>query len=96
MTRQEQKATFGCIRFGLPAADPRLAGWTEACRLARIGYTKRRKIEDAARRIGANPADWLGSAEGIPLVGLRFQVLLEVWSEGDMSALARLWTEKRG
>jgi hypothetical protein len=96
MTLHEQQARLGCIRFGLPGDDARLLPWTTACRVARMSLTKRRKKEAAGRRLGANPADWFAVGEAIPLVGLRFQVLVDRWGDADVSEAARLWAEKRG
>jgi hypothetical protein len=96
LSLQEHRQRFGCVRFGLPSGDPRLSPWAQACRAAGMGLTRRRKLEEWSRRIGANTGDWFGTADALPLVGVRFQVLLDDWGEGDMSALARLWTEKRG
>jgi hypothetical protein len=96
LTLQEHRQRFGCVRFGLPGGDPRLSPWELACRAAGMGLTRRRKLEAWSRQAGANPADWFGTSQAIPLMGLRFQVLLDEWGEGDMSAMARLWTEKRG
>lgn len=97
MTLQEHRRRFGCIRFGVPGDDRRLISWAEACRAAGTNFTERRRLEAAFRQLGANPAEWSAMTQPAPLVGLRFQVQMEEeWGEADMSAAARLWTERRG
>ncbi len=96
MTFLEHRQRLGCVRFGLPADDTRLLPWMDACRAAHMRFTDRRKLEASSRRVGANPLEWSASMEAIALAGLRFQVLAETWGEDDMSACARLWTQRRG
>jgi hypothetical protein len=71
----EVAAAVGCARFSLPADDSLLLTWEHACHHYRLPFTARRKLEQAARRMGASPHGWRASAVAIPLGALRFSVL---------------------
>lgn len=91
MTLAEQKAKFGCVRFGLPADDSRLVSWPEACKLARTGLKKRRQMEAAGRRQGASPDDWFACAGEVSLTGLRFQAMLDDWCDACADEMVDVW-----
>lgn len=73
LTFREQLAAAGCVRFSLPAADPRLMTWADACRYAGIGSTARRKLETVGRKRGGSPSDWLAIAGAVSLADVRLQ-----------------------
>lgn len=73
LTFAEQMAAFGCVRFSLPADDPRLMSWADACKYAGIGSTARRKLEAVGRKRGGLPSDWLAIAGAVPLADVRLQ-----------------------
>lgn len=73
LTFVEQLTTFGCVRFSLPADDPRLMRWDEACKYAGITSTARRKLEVVGRKRGGSPIDWFAIAGAVPLAELRLQ-----------------------
>lgn len=65
----------GCARFSLPADDPRLMEWPDACKYAGIRRDVRRALEVSGRRMGAKPSDWLAIAGAVPLADVRLQRL---------------------
>lgn len=73
LTFPEQVAAFGCVRFSLPATDPRLLGWVGACKYAGISSTTRRKLETTGRKRGGSPADWLAIAGAVSLSEVRIE-----------------------
>lgn len=73
LTFREQLGAFGCARFSLPADDPRLMSWVDACKFAGISSTARRKLEAVGRKRGGSPADWLAIAGAVPLADVRLQ-----------------------
>jgi hypothetical protein len=73
LTFAEQLATFGCVRFSLPADDPRLMTWADACKYAGISSTARRKLETVGRKRGGSPIDWLAIAGPVALPELKLQ-----------------------
>ncbi|WP_213662108.1 hypothetical protein [Stutzerimonas stutzeri] len=73
MTFREQLAALGCVRFSLPADDPRLMAWADACKYAGMSSTTRRKLEAIGRKRGGSPADWMAVAGAVPLADVRLQ-----------------------
>ena len=74
ITFSRQLEIFGCVRFSLPADDPRLMPWAEACKHAGIGFTQRRKLEAAGIKQGGAPHNWLAVSCAVPLADVRMQV----------------------
>lgn len=73
LTFAEQLASFGCVRFSLPANDPRLMNWADACKHAGITSTTRRKLEAVGRKRGGSPINWFAIAGAVPLADTRVQ-----------------------
>jgi len=73
LTFTEQLAAFGCVRFSLPADDPRLMNWTDACKYAGMSSTTRRKLETVGRKRGGSPVNWLAIAGAVLLPDVRLQ-----------------------
>ena len=65
----------GLYRFGWPAA--RLIRWPEIGKRAGIRAWLRNSLMKVGREQGANPAEWCGTFEKIPVDGLLFQQLVD-------------------
>ena len=65
----------GLYRFGLPAAQ--LIQWPEVGKRAGISAPMRNAIIRAGRMQGANPSQWYGTLEDIPIAGLLLQQLVD-------------------
>lgn len=87
LTFEQQAAQFGCIRLGLPADDPRLLDWRDACRAAKTSREYRRRMEKAGGKLGAKLDDWCATFIDVPLADLLFQVWLYQlrWQPADPS-----------
>ena len=97
MTLQEQSDRYGCIRFGLPAADPRLLDWGRTCALAGTSRKVRRNLELAGKKRGANPQQWFATAQPVSLTELELEVFVEdAWGPADPAEMAEVWTRLRG
>lgn len=96
LTSEEQATRFGCIRFGLPANDPRLLSWREACRVAQTSRQHRRGMERLGEKLGARSADWFAAASNVDLSELRFQVWLFklCWQFAKPAEMAEVWKER--
>jgi hypothetical protein len=99
LTFKEQANHFGCIRFGLAAADQRLLNWGDACTVAGTPRGIRRTLQKVGKKRGGNPAHWFATPETIPLAELDFQVW--GWSEGWCNTtgpkdMAEVWVKTRG
>lgn len=95
LTFQEHAQTFGCIRFGLAASDPRLLDWSAACKFAGIGRADRRALEVAGHRKGANPSHWFASPIAVPLRDLELHVWVGAWRlANDPSGMAEAWAAR--
>jgi hypothetical protein len=94
MTFEEQRAIAGCIRFGMRANDGRLMRWRRACVWAGIPKSEREAMERAGRRMGADPSHWLGCASSVDVPELRFQVLLDEWTDASADARAAEWRRR--
>ena len=96
LTLSQQLNIFGCCRFSLPASDPRLMSWEAACRFAGTGYTLRRQMEVAGRRLGARPLHWFALAGAVDLSDLGFSVFDgQNWQPADISKTAEAWKGAR-
>ncbi|MCE5362511.1 hypothetical protein [Pseudomonas anguilliseptica] len=73
LTFKEQLSTFGCVRFSLPADDPRLMNWADACKTAGMSSTTRRKLETVGRKRGGSPSDWVATLSAVSLADVRIQ-----------------------
>lgn len=73
LTFKEQLSTFGCVRFSLPADDPRLMSWADACKAAGMSSTTRRKLETVGRKRGGSPSDWVAVRGAVSLAEVRIQ-----------------------
>ncbi len=73
LTFKEQLSTFGCVRFSLPADDPRLMNWVDACKVAGMSSTTRRKLEAVGRKRGGSPSDWVAVRGSVSLADVRIQ-----------------------
>jgi len=94
LTFKQQAEFFGCIRFGLAVADPRLLKWKDACTAAGTPREVRRKLEKMGKKIGGDPAHWFASAAIIPLSELHFQVWHEGWHDAPSPQdKAEEWTK---
>lgn len=94
---KEQAERFGCVRFGIPADDPRLLKWPVACRAAGTPREQRRALEIAGRKRRGNPAHWFGC---VVSVSLR-ELVLHVWGDGawhlaDPAEMSAVWSRTRG
>jgi hypothetical protein len=101
LTFEEQALTKGCIRFGLPRADPRLMDWKRSCAFGGTKASIRRAMEQYGKRLGAQPSDWFSVPEPILLSELRFEVLLDwKWHLEDPYEMDQFWRDvsalKRG
>jgi hypothetical protein len=76
LTFNQQAEKFGCVRFGLPADDPRLLNWRDACRAAKTPRDYRRRMEKVGGKLGSKPDDWFATVVDVPLADLLFQVWL--------------------
>lgn len=94
-TFKQQAMTLGCIRFGLPADDPRLLNWREACLTAGTPREARRGMVQAGKKRGAHPAQWFAIIAPVPLTELRFQVWLDFWGDADAKEMAEVWTKRQ-
>jgi hypothetical protein len=65
----------GLYRFGLPAAQ--LIKWPEVGKRAGISAPMRNAIIQAGHMQGANPSQWYGTFEEIPIDGLLLQQLVD-------------------
>jgi hypothetical protein len=92
LTFEEQRNGQGCVRFGMPQTDPRLLPWARACKYAGIKSKLRVEMEDAGRRLGANPAHWFAVTEPVDLPEMTFQVLDgDRWIDADPVATEQNW-----
>ena len=92
LTFEEQARLFGCIRFGLCADDPRLMAWPDACAWAGMTDKTRATLEDAGRKVGATPGEWLASYMPVRLIVLTF----EEWADGWIPGTIRPMREQHG
>lgn len=74
LSMRQQHESFGCARFGLPAHDPRLMEWRDACQYAGICRDERRVMERNGKKRGGTSADWLACATPIPLSVLTCEI----------------------
>lgn len=81
LTFEQQAQTLGCIRFGLPAEDPRLLDWKAACDVAGTPRATRRALERAGRKQGADPAQWFATTSAVRLDELRLQAWGADWQD---------------
>lgn len=95
LTFAEQAAEFGCVRFGLSAADPRLLGWKVACAAAGTPRETRRTLEVIGRRQGGDPAEWFATVSKIPLSDLAFEVWLDGWKPARADEMVEAWASTR-
>lgn len=97
MSFRQQLARAGCIRFGLPAADPRLLTWKAACLAAGTPRDDRRAMERAGKKRGGDPGQWFAIATPVPLSELRLEVFIDgKWMPANADEMAEAWTEQRG
>lgn len=68
--RSKTAADYRIMGMGLyrvaVAADSMLR-YVDLLKAAKIGITRRRQLESAARRVGANPFEWYGQLQPLPL-----------------------------
>jgi len=96
LTFEAKNAKFGCIRFGIAEADPRLQKWKQACATAGILRGMRCTLERVGKKMGANPEDWHATAVNVPLNELHFQVWSSGWKdESSAKDMADAWTQLR-
>ena len=67
------------IRFGLPAADPRLLNWRQTCIASGMNREMRKHIEKLAKVMKSDAGKWLVTTVPIPLGDLCYQV----WYQGS-------------
>lgn len=98
ISRAEHEHRFGCIRFALPADDPRLMDWPSACQRAGISDDERATMEHRGRLLGANPSDWLAIDGAVPLAEVEFHAWLAGrWGRAeDLLGMADAWDKARG
>ena len=94
LTFEEQVRLVGCIRFGLPATDARLLDWKAACAFAGTKRDTRRAMEQAGKRLGANPAHWFAVGQAIPIEELHLQIWCNGWHDTTGPRdMAEAWTK---
>jgi hypothetical protein len=77
----------GWYRFGLARNDARLLPWPDITRLADLDVPQAMTLVSAGLRVGANPTDWVGSLQAVPLSVLRFQAWDgHAWADADFHA----------
>lgn len=87
---REMEVRFGCVRFALPADDPRLLDWQDACRYAGTPRATRRSLEQVGRSMGGNPKHWFAVTASLSVNSLPFQVLLNgAWVVADPREMTR-------
>lgn len=69
----EVHARQGLYRFGLARDDARLLPWPSINQLADIDMPEAMTLVATGLRCGANPTDWLGTLNTVPLADLRFE-----------------------
>ena len=94
LTFDEQVQRFGCVRFALAADDVRLMDWKTACKTAGTPREKRRALERAGIKRGANPDHWFATAVPIPLSDVRLQVFGGSWNDADPLEMADAWIRR--
>lgn len=78
LTDEQHLGLLGRARFGLPANDPRLLDFGNACLAAGFDRHARMEIESLAKLKGADTQEWFATTAPVPLVALRFEVW-ETW-----------------
>lgn len=69
------RADWGCVRFALPATDPRLMPWRKVCKFAGIPKRHRWAMENVGIKEGGDPAQWFALPGPLPLDTLRMERL---------------------
>ncbi len=75
----QQVEHVGCIRFGMPADDPRLLNWKAACTAAGTPRDVRRALEKVGEKMGGSSAHWFATIATVPINELSFQVWINGW-----------------
>jgi len=67
MTKMEQHANFGLIRFSIPFDKGSLCSWGKYKYISNTPEDTYNEMEKSGKNVGAHPNDWFASFKNIPL-----------------------------
>ena len=92
-TRFELHQMIGVYRFRVDSQDGRLVPWPKIRRAAGISDDMTRTLVRNGRAVGADPKEWSGTLEPVPLEAVTFQAWNPVrgWVPASLSTEAEAW-----